>query len=422
MFERYVGRETLLREALEKLVPQVYEEAVKEEALDPIDQPKFEIPTFEPLLIKATVPVRPHVELGDYRSVRVDRVPAEVTAEQVDGAIENLRQRYATVEPVERTVKSGDIVRASIVARAGDRELLRDEDADLRVTDEAMRGLPGLAEKLVGTDKGNDYTFDVEVPEAYEDSSLAGQSVRYDVSIQEVKQEKLPELDDAFASEVGEGFTSLAALREKVTADLEKRAQDEADRAYEKNILDALYESMEIEFPPVLVEREVEHILSEQAGSGSLAGLEAMMRRGGGSLDTLRQIARPMAADRVRRTLVLTAVAESEGLSVEDAEVEQELTLLAGSEPTQAAQFREVFDTENGREMIGRTVLTRKTYERLREIAEGKELPPLPERPATAEAGAEGEAAAAGEAEATEEAVPDGGQPEAEMAPEEPDA
>ncbi len=188
MFERYVGRETLLREALEKLVPQVYEEAIKEEALDPIDQPSFEIPTFEPLLIKATVPLKPTVDLGNYRELRVPREPVTVTPEQVDEAMENLRRQFASLTPVDRPAQAGDVVRADLKAEVEGRELVSEEDTDLRMTEQGMQGLPGLLEKLIGVEKGQEYTFEVAVPEDYDEASLAGKQAIYHVNVKEIKE------------------------------------------------------------------------------------------------------------------------------------------------------------------------------------------------------------------------------------------
>lgn len=415
MFERYVGRETLLREALEKLVPQVYEEAIKEESLDPIDQPSFEIPTFEPLLIKATVPLKPTVELGDYRELRVPREEPTVTSEQVDEAMENLRRQFASLTPVERPAQAGDVVRADLKAEVEGRELVSEEDTDLRLNEQGMQGLPGLLERLIGVEKGQQYTFEVDVPEDYDEASLAGKQATYHVTVKEIKEEQLPEPDDSFASEVGEGFPSYVALRERIESDLKKRAAEQAERDYDQKVVEALIAQAQIDFPPVLVDREIDHILSEQTGGGTRASIEAALRKSGGSADALVEQVRPLALERVKRSLVLTEVAENEGLSVDDAEVDAELDRIAGDTP-QAAQMRTIFDNPSGRELLGRTALTKKVYQRLRDIAEGKEVPPLPE---TAVAQAEGSAAeqtAAASAETAETAAVEGTAAEAAAA------
>jgi trigger factor len=423
MFERYVGREALLREALENLVPQIYDEAIKEESLDPIDQPQFQIETLEPLTIKATVPLRPSVDLGDWRGLRVERPATKIEADAVDKAIEELRRRYATLEPVERSIQLGDVVRADLTADVDDRRLLDENDAELRVMPDALGGLPGLAEKLVGCHKGESYDFEVDVPEDFDQPTLAGKQARYHVEIKEIKEEHLPETDDAFASEVGEGFASIAALRERIEADLRERAQKDADRDYERDVLQALIGQATIEYPPVLIERELDHMINEQSGGGGRAALEAALRRAGRTEEQLKEELKPAASERVERSLVLTELAQREGIVVSDEDVAHELDTIAGPPGPQSERMRELFSDKSGREFIERTLLTRKVYDRLRDIAEGKELPPLPEpqeaeqpseQPASAEEGASQEVRQTADTLSEAEAQPDagdGGQP-----------
>jgi trigger factor len=386
MFERYVGRETLLREALETLVPEVYDEAVKDQSLDPIDQPRFEIPEVEPLRIKATVPIRPTLDLKDYRSIRVEREEPAAVSDQVEQNLVDLRRRYATVEPVERPVQPGDIVRLDISTRSGNMELLSETYDDLRVTEQDTNGLPGLLEKIPGSEKGKSYDFEVEVPETDPDKTVAGKTVVYHVDIKEVKEEKIPEPTDDFAREVGEGFDSFAALRERVESDVRKRSEDEAEREFEQKVLDTLIEQAGIEYPLVLIEREIDHIISEQTGGRSLASLAIALRGAGRTEQEFRDELRPAAKQRVERSLVLTELATGEGLAVDADDVEAELDRLSGPIAPQNERRREMFDTPTGREFIDRTLLTRKVYQRLRDIADGKEVPPPPEKAGPAEA------------------------------------
>jgi trigger factor len=358
------------------------------------------------------VPLKPTVDLGNYRELRVPREPATVTPEQVDEAMENLRRQFASLTPVERPAQAGDVVRADLKAEVEGRQLVSEEDTDLRLTEQGLQGLPGLLEKLIGVEKGHEYTFEVAVPEDYDEASLAGKQASYHVNVKEVKEEQLPEPDDTFASEVGEGFPSYAALRERIESDLKKRAEEQAERDYDQKVVEALIAQAQIDFPPVLVEREIDHILSEQTG-GTRASIEAALRKSGGSADALVEQVRPLAVERVKRSLVLTEVAEREGLSVGDPEVDAELNRIAGDTP-QAAQLRTIFDNPGGRELLSRTALTKKVYERLRDIAEGKEVPPLPER-AAAQAGDEGteQAPQASAAEETATAAEAGREPAA---------
>lgn len=376
MFERYVGRETLLREALERLVPEIYDEAVKEQALDPIDQPKFEIPTFDPLTIKATVPLRPTVRLNDYRELRVERESVAVDEAEVERTIEELRRRYATLEPVDRPVQPGDVLTLNLTAHIGDRELLAETDANLRLTEEGTRALPGLLEKLPGAVKGQPGDFEYAIPEDYDDKDVAGETIRYHATVNEIKAERVPELNDEFAREVGEGFDSYAALRERLENDVRQRATEQAERDYEQKVLEQLIEQANLEYPAVLVDREIDHMVNEQTGGGSRANLEAALRRAGRSEAEYRAELKPFAVQRVQRSLVLTRLAEQEGLAVEAPEIEAEIDRMGGPATPQNVRMREMFASPSGREFIERTLLTRRVYERLRDIGEGKDVPP----------------------------------------------
>jgi len=192
--------------------------------------------------------------------------------------------------------------------------------------------------------------------------------------VKEVKQERLPPLDDDFAREVGEGFTSLEALRQQLTANLRERLEAEAEDDYRDKVLSALVEqAARIEFPPVLVQREMDRLLRERAraaGRDVDQYLEQLRR----PLEEIREEIRPLAEERVRRSLVLTRLAEEEGLAVEPAEVQAEIERLVGSSGAQAGQVRGLFSSAEGREAIARSLLTRKTLDRLAEIA-GQEAP-----------------------------------------------
>lgn len=379
LVERHYGRETLLHEALDRLVPTVVKEAIEAENLEMIDQPDLEIASMDPVVIKATVPVRPTIELGDYRSVRVERQPVTIDPEQVERSLEALRERYATVEPVERPVQDGDVIRADIRASTDDRELVNQEDAELTVTEDQLKGLPGLHAKLIGLAAGAEESFEVPVPEEAGEA-LAGKTISYTVVIKDVKSRTLPDLTDEFAQEVGESFPTLAALRERIESDMRSRLDAEADQKLEEEALAKLTEQATVEFPPQLVEREVERMLTDQGVPGdSRKSFETFLRQAGLSEETLREEFRPAAADRVRRSLVLAKLREAEGITATEQDVSDELDRIGGGGP-QGAQLRQIFDTESGRETIERTLVSRRTVERLRQIALG-EAPELVKTP-----------------------------------------
>jgi trigger factor len=377
LVERHYGRETLLHEALDRLVPVVVQEAIESESIDWVDRPELEISSLDPVIVKATVPVRPTVDLGDYRSLRVERQPVEVEPEKIQETLENLRERYATFEPVERPVEEGDQIRASITATVGGQETVNEEDTEIVVTAGQMTGLPGLHDKLIGLSAGTTETIEVPAPDDLGDD-LEGETITYTVSIKDIKARVLPELDDEFAKEVGESFATLDALRERIESDLKSRLETEADQKLEEDALTKLTEEATVEFPPQLVEREIERMLIDQGVPGDdRRTFEKFLNRAGLNEDQLRTEFRPTATERIRRSLVLSRLRELENITVTPADIEAEIDRIGGGGP-QGEQLRAIFDTESGRETIERSLLSRKTVERMRQIALG-ETPELTE-------------------------------------------
>jgi trigger factor len=215
MLERYLGRDSLMHEALDRLIPEVYRQAVEEQDLDPVDLPELELASTEPLVVRATVPVRPTVDLGDYRQLRVPQEPVEVDPAQVEEALKDLQRRYATLEPVQRPVQWGDVLRADVIGSVDGDKILDQKDVEFQPREGVTLSLPGFAEKLIGLEKGVETELAVEVAPDHADARLAGKTCVYRVLVKEIKEEKLPPLDDSFARQVGEGFPSLEALRDE---------------------------------------------------------------------------------------------------------------------------------------------------------------------------------------------------------------
>jgi trigger factor len=379
MLERYLGHDTLLHEALDRLVPEVYQEAARQEEVEPIDLPELEVVTTEPLVVKATVPVRPTVDLGEYREVRVARDPVETPQEKVEQSLEDLRHRYAVLEPVDRPVQWGDILRADVVGTVGDTTIVDQKDVEFRLREGQTVSIPGFAERLVGLSKGVETEMEIPVPADFAEPAVAGKVARYRVAIHDIKEEKLPALDDGFARQVGESFPSLAALRERIESDIRQMEEEVALHRYHDQVLAALEERATIEFPPVLVDRELERLVEEEqrafSGASPRGGrdLERQLRAQGKSEEELRQELRPLALERVRRSLILSEVAEAENISVSDDDIDQEVERLSSSAGPQAEEVRRFFAGADGRDALRRRLLTQRVLDRLVSIAAGED-------------------------------------------------
>lgn len=371
LIEKEIGHHRLLDEALDIIVPDAYREAIEQESIVPAAQPSVELVSHEPLVFTATIPLQPTIELNDYLSIRVPRETVSVDEEEVEKSILDLRRRYGTLEPVERAAAKGDIISGSIKATAEEVSLVNQEEIEFRLVDETLASLPGLIELIVGMKKGDVLDQTVTAPEDFADERLKGKPIKYDVTVLEVKEEKLAEENEEFTKQVGEGFDNVQALRERVREDIQKSIDDEALRLYESKVLDALTDVATVEFPTVLVDHEIEHLLEEQANLDPRdpRAVDLYIARMGKSEEEVKEAVRPDAELRLKRSLVLSKFAETEGITVEEEDVQAEIETMAASAGEQADTIRLIFNGEQGKQNIERSLLTRKTFGRLVEIA-----------------------------------------------------
>jgi trigger factor len=371
MLERYIGREALLEEALDRLVPQLLSQAIEEQGIDAVAQPGVEITQTDPVTFKATVPVRPTVELGNYREISIAPEPAEVAEDEVNRAVEQLRYRHAPWEPVDRPLKFGDLVTIDAVGTVDEKNVLDRKDLEFEVVQGLPFPLPGFAEQLEGIDKGQGKEFTISFPAEYETRELAGKECLFKVLVSEVKEQKLPELDDEFAKSIGEGFETLSALRERLASNLRLMAEDRERRQHEEKVIDAVVELAKADFPPILVERAIDHLIAEQEREfrQNRVSLEEHLRSRRKTEEELREELRPLAKRRVTESLVLAKVAEEEKIEVSEEEIDGEIEAIAQGAGERAEEMKKQLNSPPSRQSVKEMILTTKTVKTLVEMA-----------------------------------------------------
>lgn len=371
MVRRYFGEERILDEALDSLVPIIYREAVEaDESIDPIARPKLVVETTEPLVVKATIPVRPTIDLGDYRAVRVKVEPVVVEDTRVEETLRLLRKRAATLEPIERELAWNDVARIDIKGMVGEELLVEQQDVEIQLLEERDVLFPGFEEALLSHKKGETVEFDLMVPEEAMSEKFAGKEGHFVVGITETKEEILPELDEEFTKQVGEGYDTVDALRDRVREDILKSLEEQQNNRYHDEILNDLVERATIEFPPVMAEAEVDRMLHDQAGHIEKGDdLERYLAGIGKTEEEVRAELHPIAEIRLRRSLVLSEVTESEHIEVSGDDIALEIEKMTSSAGAQGEQLRKLFSTDDARATVRRNLLTRKTLEKLVEIA-----------------------------------------------------
>ncbi len=391
--ERIVGRETLWQEGVDELVPRVYKEAVQEAQIHPIDEPQIDIVQQEPLVLKFVVPVRPTVELADYRRIRIPRVEVGVTDADVAAALEQLREQHAEWVVVQRPSELGDQVRADVEGWVGAAPLLYStsgetliksaeaetifdsKDIKIWVSSENRFPAPGFAEQLVGVVAGQVKEFRLTLPADFRVQQYANRAVAFRVTVHDVEEERLPAPDDEFAKKVGD-YDSFEALRDDLRRRLQERVELEARRQLEDVVVRTVVDQSKVELPPTVVAREVDRLMERLTNrlKAENMSLEQYLKIVNKTDGQLRDELREDAVRNLKTALVLERVADNENIEVSTAEVQGRIDRLSESVGgDDGEKVARVLSTPESREDIAFSLRTQKVIDRLVELATGEE-------------------------------------------------
>lgn len=372
VLERHIGKDRVLEDALNSLLPQAYEKALQEQELEPVASPDIKITQTEPVVIfKATVPLKPVVELGDYRSIRLKPEPPDAIDDELNNMIEQLRRQYGSWEPAERPAAFDDLLTIDVESQVEGNPFIVQQGVQYQINKNQSAPAPGFAQQFVGMKGGEGKEFTLPLPEDYAQAELAGKEASFKVKVTEIKQLKLPELDDEFAAAVNPELKTFDELKERISTNLKLMAADRARREFEEKVVDSAVDLSQVDFPPVLVETEIDRTLEQQARQlqANNLGMEEYLSRIGKTGEELREELRPAAAKRVFRSLVLDRIAEAEKIEVNDADIDAELERMIEGAGDKKDEARKQLNTPQVRGSLGQMVAARKTVQRLVEIA-----------------------------------------------------
>ena len=374
MVERFVGREVLFEEALQDLVPRLTRQAIEEQQLRAVGDPEIEVAEREPVIFTARIPVEPRVELAGYRAFRFPKEPVIVEEERVESVLESLREQQATWQPVDRPLRFKDLVTVDYAGIIDGSPYLERQDYTFVMEQGDPHPAPGFAEYLEGAEKGIERSFDLKLPDDFPLSDAAGRTCHFQATVREVKEKLMPPLDDDFAKGVGQ-YENIQALEDRVRADLRERAEAAARRQIEENVMKALVEGSRIEMPPQLVEHEVDHLIEQEQEElrRRRERLEDYLQSLRKSPEEWREELRPVARQRLSLAYALEKVAEAEGLSVADEELEQEIERVVASSGDDADRVRRLYTAPALRDGARSHLLRRRVVDRLVDLATGAE-------------------------------------------------
>lgn len=335
IIELNYGKEIFHEEALNSILPKIYEDAVDELGLDPVDMPeievKDEIQLGKDFVVTATVVVKPEVKLGDYKALEIEEVKAEVTEEDLEDEIKGVQEMNARIVPVEdRKSEMGDIVDIDFKGYVNEDAFPGGEAEHYELELGSASFIPGFEDQLVGKEKGEEVEVKVTFPEDYGQEDLAGKEAKFMVTINEIKVKELPELDDEFVKDISE-FDTMEEYKEDVRKNLVEKEEENAKNMNINNIVDKLVEDAEMELPEVMVEAQVESEINDFGYRLQMQGitLDQYMQLTGNTLDGFKLEVRPVAEKRVRANLVIDAIAKAESIEATDEDVDRELDKIA---------------------------------------------------------------------------------------------
>ncbi len=372
--ENHLGRDALVHEALEFMIPESLDQVLKDEDIRAFMEPQLEVIDMAPVSFKAVVPLEPLVELGEFQSIRLEREAVEVTDEQVDHVLEDLRFEAAPWEPVERPLAFGDLVSLNVKGVIEGEEVIDDNGIDYIPAMDNNMPFPGFSVYLEGMTQEQTKEFTLSIPDDYPQENYAGKECRFNVEVLAIKEKNLPELDDEFAKGVREGYESLEALTDYVRQRLSDESEAAETRRLEASSLEELKKLAKIEASELVYQRELDLMYEERERSlrNQRIDMELYLSYAGQTEEELREQMKPQADERLNTMLLLRKLADVENIEVSDDDVESEIsTLISSTGGESEAAMKQALNTDNAKESIRSSLMNRKTMARLAEITQG---------------------------------------------------
>ena len=372
VIEQFYGKDYLLNEIIETMLPEMTFQAIQEQELDAVGLPSIDLQEINPVKFNATIPLRPEIELNAYKDIRIEKQEIEITEESINERLEQLRLSIATWEPFESEIEEGNMITAQIKCSLSEEIIIEESDAVYLVNEEIGRPFPGFSTKLIGLKVDSQDSFELEIAEDFTDPKLAGQTINCEVLIKDIKHRVLPELNDDFAKGIGEGYETLDELKEEIQKGIQTESEQQSNFDFRESIIESVIKEANISVPPLLIQNEAENIIQQHTQMVTQANMaiQDYLQSIGKTEEELQNEAQEEAEGRIKRSFLISKIAEEENIEISDDEIEikiQEIFSNSEGEIPNSTQNEEM------RNYLFRTLLTDKTIERLEEIASGKE-------------------------------------------------
>lgn len=366
ILEMNIGKEAILDEAFDRVAQKAFEEALKQENLDPVDRPQVDVVTLEEgkdVVFKATITPVPEVTLGEYKGLKVAKDAVEVKDEQVEEQVKNILNHHAKMVDAEEgaTVANDDFITLDFkgevdgVAFAGG----KGKDYPLQIGSHSF--IDTFEDQLVGLKVGEEKDVNVTFPEEYHAKDLAGKAAVFHCKINSIKHKEMPELTDEFVK-ASTSYESIEDMKAKLRENIEKNAQREADTKRRNEILKQATDNITVDIPEVMVENRVSNMIQELSVNLENQGmnLDAYLKYANMDMAKLREQYKESAAIAVKTDLMLDAVAKAEDIKVENADINAEIALLAATYGTTPQEVSKIIKKNHSIGNLVATVLHKK--------------------------------------------------------------
>ncbi len=331
--EKMYGEEIFFEQAVNDTYPAAYESAIAEGKINPVDKASIEVVEVskEGYTFKATVTVKPEVELSQYKELKAEKVKVAVSDSDVDAEIEAIRQRYGRLVTIsDRAAQLDDTVIIDFegfidgVAFEGG----KGEDHNLKLG--SGQFIPGFEDQIVGRNTGDSFDVNVTFPTEYHAEDLSGKDAVFKVTLKEIKFTELPALDDEFAKDASE-FDTFEEYKKSVKDRITENKEKQAEMDVENDILKALTDNMTADIPQVMIDNQVETLVKDYDQRLNMQGLslEMYLQYTGGDMDSFKKMFEEQAANNVKTRLALEKVVELEKIVISDEEIDEEIKRMA---------------------------------------------------------------------------------------------
>ncbi len=348
VIEKMYGTGVFYEDAINDLIPENYEAAVKEAGIVVVGQPEIDIVSLDEngLVLSAKVPVKPEMQIKDYKGIEAVKAAAEATDEQVNRELEMIRERNSReIEITEEAAQMGDIVKIDFDGSVDGVAFDGGKGTDYSLKLGSGSFIPGFEEQIAGHTIGEEFDVNVTFPEDYHATELAGKASVFKTKVNAISRIELPELDDEFAKDASE-FDTLDELKADMKAKIQERNEKQAENEFEEKLIEALIEKLEGEIPEAMFVNETENFVRDFDNRLRSQGMDMGMyfKYTGLTIEALREQMRPQAERQVKARLALETIAALEGVVASEDEINEEYQRIADAYHLEVEQVKGMLD------------------------------------------------------------------------------